>query len=507
MRTKISFPGIQPAIIVSSLFLAGIFIVNHITARAFWVDEADVANTVGLPFSHLWHRAIIDGVPLSYAYVLKFWSLILGDSELSLRGFSALFALLLIVLIYRTADKFFENKKIGIIAAFVAATNYFLVWFATQNKVYTFAAFLGLLSYFFFFKLAYESEKKDHFLYFIFTAVCAYTHPWLILVFISQVMNLLLFQKDLKEPKKLFFDQMIVLILIAPSLLATFYQGELGVSAWIGTVPLWTIFESIKYLCFGSGALYLCLFIIAAIYIFLLKIGPKKIFNEKEFTILKMLLVYLLFPLIAALLISQFGPAYSAGRYEMIVLPAFLLLSSIWFSKIDNNYLLILMVILLAAFCFKEVQADRNVVSSYQANDKTIARGLIDAVKDGDTIIATDLSYPTFSYYLRRLNSEKRKKFTLVIFPQELSDHPCWENLKKMSANKYLYGKEAESLAGKLFRDRRNKFNTIWVLYNVSNPFNADLREKLKKHFNSEEIISLPMLKEPSWVDLIFKFN
>jgi hypothetical protein len=503
MRTKKALNIIQPAIIFSSLFLAGLLIFNHITSRAFWGDEADIANNLNFSFSHLWHRAIIDGNPLSYVYSLKVWSVFFRDSELSLRGFSALFGLLLVYLVHKTADKFLEDKRVGYLAAFLASTNYFLIWFATQTKVYIFAAFLGLLSYYFFIKIAHKAGKNDHIIYCIITSICAYTHPWLILVFFSQVLNLFLFRKELNDTRKIFTAQLFTLLLISPSLLITLYQGNIGVSAWNGTVSLWAIFESIKYLSFGSNAIYLVIYIIAAIYIFL----AKNVFNKNELMMLKMLLVYLLFPLVSALFISQFMSAYSIGRYEMIVLPAFLLISALCFSKTKNNYLLVIMVVLLALFTFKEVSADRNMVSQYKANDKTISRALLETIQDGDTIIATDISYPTFYYYLGHLNRGIQKKYTLLIYPQELSEHPCWEDEKRMSVNIGAYKKEAEALAKKLFRERKNKYNSIWILYNINNPFNAALRDKFKNIFSSEEIVRLPIQREPSWVDLILKFN
>ena len=507
MRKEITFNFIQPAIILSSLLLAGCFIFDHITLRAFWGDEADIANNLSLSFSHLWHRAIIDGNPLSYTYILKVWSLFFSDSELSLRGFSALFGLLLVFLLYRTADKFIEDNRVGYLVAFLASTNYFLVWFAIQTKVYIFAAFLGLLSYYFFMKIAHKAGKNDLIFYCIITSICAYTHPWLILVFFSQVSNLFLFRKELNDTRKIFIAQLSTFLLIIPSLLVTLYQGTLGVSAWNGKVPLWAFFESFKYLCFGSNAIYLCFYMVAAIYILLAKNDPKSIFNKKELLMLKMLLIYLLFPLVTALCISQFVSAYSIGRYEMAVLPAFLLISAIWSSKIKNNYLLVIMVVLLALFTFKEVSDDRNMVSQYQANDRTISRALLETIHDGDTMIATDISYPTFYYYLGHLNRDIKKEFTLLIYPQELSEHPCWEDLNRMSANRISYEKEAEDLAKKLYRERGNRYNSIWILYNINNPFNAALRDKFKSKFSSEEIVRLPTNREPSWVDLILKMN
>lgn len=479
--------------------LASFFIFDHISARAFWSDEADVANIIDKPFSKLASEAVVDGHPLFYPYLLKIWSLIFGDSEFSLRGFSAFWGLWLIVLFYQAGKDFFRNNRIGLLAAFLASSSYFLIWFATQNKVYTLAALMGLMSYYFFIKLLDGSRKQDYFFYLFLTAVSVYIHPWLFLVFLSQVFNALLTKNF-----RILFIQGIIFVLAIPALAITFYQGSLGTSVWINQVSFWTIFESFKYLTFGSTWIYFISFLIACFYIFIGKDGFKDAFSSREITINTALVSYLFLPLVLSVLISQFKGAYVIGRYEMIVLPAFILLAANLFHKIENKYVLFLIMFLIAGSAAGEVIKDRNLVFSYQSTDKTIALDIFQQLNDGDTIIATDLSFSTFYYYLSKFNKgADSKDFDLISFPKEISLHPGWKDLSKMIRGKQKYEVEAEELVTLL----KEKDAAVWVLYNDENEINQILKESLKERFELKEIIQPLVPREPAWFDLILKFH
>lgn len=479
--------------IVFCFFLSSFFIFHHIGQRAFWGDEADVANMLNYSYVSLFQKAVINGHPIIYVYFLKSWSFFFGNSEIALRGFSAFFALILVFFIYKASKNIFESRRIAVITTVLASSNYFLIWFATQNKVYTFSAFLSLVSYYFFIKIALKERKlKNYFFYCFFTIVFVYTHPWAILVFGSQIISV--FLKEINNAKKILLFQVVIFLLSVPSLLISFHQGRIGASAWIGKVDFFAVLESFKYLSFGSSFIYFVFFFVALFYIFEKGDRIKDSFSSKEFIIFKIILIYLFFPLFSAFIISQIKPIYVLGRYEMVVLPAFLLAASLWFSKIRNSYVLSLMAFLAIAFCAKAVLADSKTASNYKIDDRTISRELLERMKGGGVIIATDLSYSTFYYYLNRYNN--RKEFYLITFPEETIEHPGWKNF-----NPAGYDREAEDLAKSL------SGKEVWVLYNSRDPLNNILREKLNKYFNKEEIEKLSSERAPSWIDSILKFN
>jgi len=80
----------RPEYLMVACFLsvAIFYIFDHIGLRAFWSDEANVANTINNSFIGLWRWAVIDGHPLFYLYFLKAWSAVFNNSETALRSFS-----------------------------------------------------------------------------------------------------------------------------------------------------------------------------------------------------------------------------------------------------------------------------------------------------------------------------------------------------------------------------------------------------------------------------------
>src|SRR3989344_9606688 len=209
-------------VIPACLLLLGFFVYDHMLARDFWLDEAATANIIAYPISEVLSLSILDYHPPFYIYLIKFWSLAFGDGELSLRSFSALFAGIFVWLIYLTAKTIFREKKTALCAAFIAATNYFLIWFATQARPYTLAAALGLASFYFFVRSLENPSKKNLTGYIIFASLGIYTHPWLSLVFASQFFSLLLFRKAITSPVKIVISQIIIGLLAIPNVFIMF---------------------------------------------------------------------------------------------------------------------------------------------------------------------------------------------------------------------------------------------------------------------------------------------
>ena len=211
--------------------------------------------------------------------------------------------------------------------------------------------------------------------------------------------------------------------------------------------------------------------------------------------------LYLFFPLIAAFIISQFKPAYLLGRYEMIVLPAFILIAAYLWSQIKNNYLALLFIPLLVFFAAKNVVINSNFVNSQAANDKTVTAYVLANINQDDTVIATDLSWHTFYYYQKKLNHDK--KFNLITYPDEIKNHPCWKNTEQMLNHQEQYQTEAKNLIASL----ANKSATIWVLYKVGNPINEILLQELNENFMLAGAYTPPPPKQPMWLDIVLVYK
>jgi len=482
------------------LLIACFFIFHHIGERTFWGDEAGVAIMVEQPFYKIPNYAINDAHPLFYAALIKLWSLFFTNTEVSLRVFSAVFGLLTIFLTWKIVKDFFGNK-IANIAAFFLSTNYFLIFYSIQVKTYTLAAFLGLLSCYFFLKLF--SDRRFLFPYLITTTASIYTHPWLLFIFVCQIAFTVLVLKR-NNQKQIIICQLAIVIVSIPELIIAEYQGVLGVTNWIGKISFNDFLSSFKYLSgYDSSWIYLAFLVIGGVF-WLNRIYREEVsvFGKEEREIFLFFGLCFVLPIILALIISRFIPVYVVGRYEMSILPFFIIIIAVLLGKtIPSDYIFCLIFIALIISAKSSVISEASLISNYVSNDKIIAEDVIKNAKNGDTVVVADLAWATFSYYFERAD-EDNKSISIVPFPEEIRSHPGWENKEKISKELLKYEKEAMTLAGKLKEEGGN----VWLITDSNQFINNILVDSFEKEFSlkAEKIPEEP--RSPSWINRIIFF-
>jgi len=138
------------------------------------------------------------------------------------------------------------------------------------------------------------------------------------------------------------------------------------------------------------------------------------------------------------------------------------------------------MVLILFSMSFRSVKNEKNNINNYSTNDRKETQILLDKINNNDYIIFTDLSRPSFDYYLFHLN-KNAKKFIKISYPKEMEEHPAFKNVEKMMENKEGLNKEVDELIKNINKDNPKK---IWVIYAYGNPVNEILLEKLNFNFN-----------------------
>jgi hypothetical protein len=495
------------------LFLGFILTFENINFLDFWLDEAGVSIALKKPFGQLGQTTVAYAQQLLHNYALKVWSLAFGNNPMSLRGFSVFCSLLLIWMMYKAGTYFFRNKEVGLLAAFLTATNYFVIWYAIEVKVYTLAALIGLLSVYFFVKSVREPGWKSYLPYFLFTALGFYAHPWLMLIFGSQIVSVFVFRKYLKKVFPILLVQFSIFLTSIPLILISLNQGRLGVNSYIQKVYWWHIFESFFYLSYGSSRVYLGITLIVLIYIaakskYFRKNETAKTSNDaqkEDWKINTVLIFYLLIPMLGAFAISQFKPAYVVGRYEMTVLPAFLLILANLWLKIKDKAWVSLIAIILLFFSFNKVMALRSDNESYRSTDKTVIEEIYSEAHDGDCMITTGLSWATTYYYSDALKSEK--KISLLSFPKNIPEQVVWMNWNEVNDpnNAGIYSQEADEIVEKIKNDP--SAGQIFVLYKVDIKISQILKDKLDQNFEFVKEYDPQQPREASWFDYVLIYR
>jgi hypothetical protein len=495
------------------LFLGFIFTFENISLLDFWLDEAGVSIALRKPFGELGRATIAYSQQLLHNYALKIWSLAFGNNLMALRGFSVFCFLLLIWMMYKAGTYFFGKKEVGLLAAFLTATNYFAIWYAIEVKAYTLAALVGLLSFYFFVKSVREPGWKSYLPYFVFTALGFYVHPWIALIFGSQIISVLVFRKYLKKVFRMLLVQFLIFLTSIPFILISLNQGRLGVNTYIEKVYWWRIFESFSYLSFGSSWAYLVITLVVLIYLaakskYFRGDESAKISNELEKEDWKMNMVvifYLLVPMVGALVISQFKPAYVVGRYEMTVLPAFLLILANLWLKIKDKAWIALVAVLLLFFAFKNVMAFRSNNEAYRSTDKTVIEEIYSEAQSGDYMVTTELSWATAYYFSDEMASEK--KINILSYPKNVPDQVVWLNWNGVNDPNNLekYTQEADAIVEKMKKDPTA--GQIFVLYKADSKINQTLKDKLDQNFDFVREYDPQQPREASWFDYVLIYR
>ena len=125
----------------------------HLDYQSLWRDEVDAIRFSSEPFLNFDSWQSIWGVltqpghngPL-YFLTLQGWRALAGDSVFALRYFSLIAGVLMAPLIYQAARRLKLGHLAALIAATLAATSPYLLWYSQEAKMYTWLASLILLA-------------------------------------------------------------------------------------------------------------------------------------------------------------------------------------------------------------------------------------------------------------------------------------------------------------------------------------------------------------------------
>lgn len=284
--------------------------------QSLWLDEAITAIAVkNNSFVELITKfSPGDFHPPLYYFFLKIWTNIFGYSEIALRFPSIVFGVLTIFFVYKIGQIIF-NKKTGLIAGLIMATNPLAIYYSQEARMYSLAAMAVTASVWFFL-------KKNWFLFWLFF--------WLATM--SDYMPLFMFPAFFffaQNRKHFLISSFAYLVFVFPWLPFFVQQLQSGFSL-SKELPLWS--QVVGAFDVKSLPLTFVKFIFGRItlenkIVYGLLAGGVGVFyawilsHSKN----KFLWVWLLLPLIAGYLLSLKLSVFTYFRF-LFVLPAFVLL-------------------------------------------------------------------------------------------------------------------------------------------------------------------------------------
>jgi uncharacterized membrane protein len=306
--------------------------------QSFWLDEATSA-TVAKNFSFgqiITQFSPGDFHPPLYYLILKVWTLPFGVSEVSTRSFSIVCALISIWLIY-VIGKTLKNKFAGYAAAFLLATSPLFIYYSQEARMYVLETLLILIAVYLFIKFLHKVNFVTAIGLSFTLAFLGLTDYLPLLILPVFWLVALLLHKN-KQWWLLFISAHLILLLAfiwwSPIFIRQVSVG-LGVKS---ETPLWwqalgsnsfkeLMLVPVKFLIgrvsFTNKILYsLVVTGAGAIFIWPLVKLVKKL---KDY---KLIIVWLVLPILLAYSISFFIPVFSYFRL-LFILPAFYMLVSL----------------------------------------------------------------------------------------------------------------------------------------------------------------------------------
>lgn len=335
----------KPYIKFSFIFLLGFALrLYNLGGLSFWFDEAvTVCWTKNL--NNLFK--LDECTPPLYFLLVYVWG-ILGQTEFILRLSSVIFGLCSIIGIYFLTKLFFDTKS-ALISSFILAISPLHIFYSQELTVYSFFAFLVLLSVYFL-KKALEDGRWGFWIgYALFSALSILTHYIAILILFSELIFFMFTWERYKHlSNKWIQSHFLILAFLSPCLLFIIQQIIFGIKVhigwWIPLLSLKTIGITFKNFSIGYNATPKIFFVASAVYFFLFARGICFV-NKKRDPVL--LLFFTFIPILCALVLLKFKVKVYVDRYFLPSSLFYYLIIAKGLSMFKNKYFLLSIMIII----------------------------------------------------------------------------------------------------------------------------------------------------------------
>lgn len=325
---------------MTTIILLALLLRFPFITQSLWLDEAIEALALMGRQGPLLSYALADYQPPLYHFLAYPLTHLLGYSELVLR-LPSLISGILVVYFGMKIAKLLGSSKLVATVGLLLATNPLLIYYSQEGRTYILTTALSTISFYYLAQLLDKSESKTavRFWYTLSSTLMVWTSylSWYLLL--AEFIYAL--YKKRRDVAVLTLISASTLILWLPSFIGSLHVGTytLGLSAAWGRVvgglslkslPLTWVKFNLGRISFASRYLYAILVLLVfALHTYILK----KLTWDRA----KLLLIWLIVPIICGMGTAIFLPVYSYFRV-LFVLPAYLILLALALDKLPQIY-------------------------------------------------------------------------------------------------------------------------------------------------------------------------
>ena len=391
-------------IIVYIFFLALFLRLYNLGVPSIWVDEAFSIWIAEAGIHTLLTNISMDAHPPLYFILLHYWIKLFGNSEFAARLLSVIFGLAAIIVTYKFCNEIFNDKKYGLLAAFLLSiSSYSIIFTDTDVKMYSQLMFLTMLSTY----VLYKALKEESFylwaLYVIVSILNIYTHYFSFFVILSHIIYILVIKPDKDGIKRVLYPAFIFLISFIFwsnsffKQIFVFRRGEhLGKAGVINFMGLVTDLFSTIYFKMPAWIVY----IFTALILILLVKGILVCLRHKNSKIIPLIFGVVVFTPFLISFIS--GKHIFQSRYFSLIHPLFLILLACGILSFRNKFIKCLVILIFILFNLSSYYLYATDSRYWKQDWRTVAKYVEEKSKSGDLVLM-QISYNIFpfNYYYK----------------------------------------------------------------------------------------------------------
>ena len=374
----------------------------HFFIQSFWRDEAFTYLLATKPLLQIFALTARDFNPPLYYVVLHYWIMIAGKSEIALRTLSFIgYWSVLYVSYYIMRDMMKFTVKKSALYLLLVLINPILVYYAFEARMYSLFAFLAALSFY-----AFYTKKWK--MYNVATIAGLYTHYFMVLVVLSQLVYTYLFNK--KSRTELLVPIKATASLIPWIIYVFAVKPVFSEQFWILKPQLFDLFylpaqlytgyeKDLGYLQVGTGGVIWFLLVLSGFAYYMYYSAYKQIHHSKNHTsrtLLSYLTIWAVGGPLLIFVLSVLKPLYLT-RYLIYAAPGISLLLIYCLDHLKKTPKVVMIAVLfLMTWSYQSIQIKNRTKTDLAKPIREIAY----LAKPGDMLfVSSELDYFTAQYY------------------------------------------------------------------------------------------------------------
>jgi mannosyltransferase len=150
--------------------------------RAYWIDEGISVGIASHPVRQLPRLLRMDGSPPLFYVLLHFWMRVFGTTPVATHSMALLVSVVAVPLGYWAGRDLFDRRA-GLAAAALMATNPFLGWYSTETRMYPIVVVLAIAGLTLSMRAVRDRRWRDGIGAVVVFAALLYTHNWGVYLF------------------------------------------------------------------------------------------------------------------------------------------------------------------------------------------------------------------------------------------------------------------------------------------------------------------------------------